>query len=132
MAGQQQCGVALATDVLQKLDRRHRILRIEGRGGFVRQDDAGVSDQRPGDRHPLLLPDAQAIDADRGVGNPQSAEQGIRAEAAERGRLIEALQAEFTQVQAAWARHSAQMEELREQLNTLRASFPGTRGPPGW
>ena len=41
-------------------------------------------------------------------------EQGIRDEAAERGRLIESLQAEFTQVQAAWTRHSAQLEELRE------------------
>ena len=59
------------------------------------------------------------------AGRMEAAEQGIVAERAERGRLLEALQAEFTQVQAAWARHSAQMEELREQLNTLRASFPG-------
>ena len=40
-------------------------------------------------------------------------EQAIQSEAAERGLLIENLQREFTQVQAAWARHSAQMEELR-------------------
>ena len=55
-----------------------------------------------------------------------------RTEAQERGQLIEALRAEFTATQASWARHSAMLEELREQLNALRATFPGgSAGPAG-
>ena len=59
------------------------------------------------------------------AGRMEAAEQGIVAERAERGRLLAALEARFAEVQAAWARQSALQEELREQLNTLRASFPG-------
>ncbi len=78
MTGQQECGVALAAHVFQEFDRLHRVFRIQSRRRLVREDDTGVPDQCSGDRHSLLLPDAQTINASRGIGDSQSAEQGIR------------------------------------------------------
>ena len=34
-------------------------LAVEGGGGLVEEEDLRPADQRPGDRHPLLLPPAQ-------------------------------------------------------------------------
>lgn len=64
---------AFAIELLKTRHDLHTRSRIERSGWFVRQNDARLVDQRPRDRHPLLLPTAQfsrwRVPAIR-VGNP--------------------------------------------------------------
>ena len=58
-------------------------------------------------------------------------EAGLTQERTERGQFVASLQDEFGRTQTLWARLSSQMEELRAQLDALRASFPGGPAGPG-
>ncbi len=66
------------------------------------------------------------------TGRVDAAEQALRTEQEQRGQLIGQLRQEFLATQNSWAQSSAKLEELREQLNALRATLPGgAAGPAG-
>ena len=77
MAGEEQGRIPFAADLLQERHGRRGVLWIERRRWLVREDHRRVPDQCPSDRHPLLLPHAQAINPDGRVGDSQSREQRI-------------------------------------------------------
>ncbi len=77
MAGDQQCGAASAAGVLKEFDRDRGVVRIERRGRFVGEDEFGITRERPGDRDPLLLPDAESIDPGIGAGDVERGEELI-------------------------------------------------------
>jgi len=59
---------------LKKLEHRQRVVAIEVAGGFVGQKDLGLTDQRPGHRHPLSFPHRERLGVDAFlVGEPHRA-----------------------------------------------------------
>ena len=74
MTGKEQGGIPFATDFLQERDGLGGVLGVQRGRGLVREDHVRIRDQRPSDRHPLLLANAESIYASGGIGDPKPSE----------------------------------------------------------
>ena len=78
---------------------------------------------------------AQAVisvaDWELATGRITATEQGLTLEKQERGQLVSALQAEFASARTSFEACSAALEELRVQVEALRATAPGGAAGPG-
>ena len=78
---------------------------------------------------------AQAVisvsDWELAVGRITATEQGLTLEKQERGQLLAALRTEFTAARGSFDACHAQLEELRVQVEALRATAPGGAAGPG-
>ncbi len=55
MGHQHQGGLLFSVQFNQQIENRRAIFRVKIAGRFIGEEDAGLVDQRPADRHPLLL-----------------------------------------------------------------------------
>ena len=75
MAGDEEGCIRLRARFLKQIDGVGGVFGIEGGGGFVGEDDRWSGRDRSGDRHPLLLADAQPVDPRSGRADAESFEE---------------------------------------------------------